>query len=68
MASLHVEDGFSESNENSSKDLADAVFCFGEYRFMVSRDKYRQWQEDMRQEVGFTNSEQMDEIRRRLKL
>jgi hypothetical protein len=62
-----LEDGFSETG-NASDDLADTNFTFGQYRFEVDRETYLDWQEKLRQKVGFDNPAAEAEIRKRLKL
>lgn len=62
-----LEDGFSETG-NASDDLADTNFTFGQYRFEVDRETYLDWQEKIRQKVGFDNPAAEAEIRKRLKL
>ena len=40
----------------------------GEYRFAIDREQYLQWQEKMRQSVGFDENSVIAEIRRRLQV
>jgi hypothetical protein len=64
---LSITDGFSEASEQST-DLADVVFSFGQYRFPVERNVFLQWQENIRQGVGFSDLEVQGEIKKRMKL
>lgn len=67
MEEEELEDGFSEPG-TSSDDLANTKFTFGQYRFDVDRETYLDWQETLRQKVGFDNPAAEAEIRKRLKL
>jgi hypothetical protein len=62
-----LEDGFSDSS-TANQNLADTSFTFGQYRFDVEREAYLDWQEKLRQKVGFDNPAAEAEIRKRLKL
>jgi ParB-like chromosome segregation protein Spo0J len=64
---LSITDGFSETSEQST-GLADVVFSFGQYRFPVERNVFLQWQENIRQAVGFSDLEVQGEIKKRIKL
>jgi len=64
---LSITDGFSEASEQST-GLADVVFSFGQYRFPVERNVFLQWQENIRQGVGFSDLEVQGEIKKRMKL
>ena len=64
---LSITDGFSETSEQST-GLADVVFSFGQYRFPVERNVFLQWQENIRQGVGFSDLEVQGEIKKRMKL
>lgn len=57
-----------EGGGGDGGDLADTAFTFGQYRFTVDRETYLNWQEALRQKVGFDNPAAQKEIRRRLKL
>jgi hypothetical protein len=62
-----LEDGFTDS-ATPNQNLADTSFTFGQYRFDVDRETYLDWQEKLRQKVGFDNPAAEAEIRKRLKL
>lgn len=64
---ISITDGFSETFEQST-GLADIVFSFGQYRFPVERNVFLQWQENIRQGVGFSDLEVQGEIKKRMKL
>lgn len=64
---LPITDGFAEITEQST-GLADVVFSFGQYRFPVERNVFLQWQENIRQTVGFSDLEVQGEIKKRMKL
>ena len=64
---ISITDGFSEASEQST-GLADVVFSFGQYRFPVERNVFLQWQENIRQGVGFSDLEVQGEIKKRMKL
>ena len=64
---LSITDGFSETSEQST-GLTDVVFSFGQYRFPVERNVFLQWQENIRQGVGFSDLEVQGEIKKRMKL
>jgi hypothetical protein len=66
-----VDDGIEgedDVGEEESDDLSDTMFSFGQYRFSCDRNKYLQWQEELRQSVGFDNKSAENEIKRRIGL
>jgi hypothetical protein len=63
-----VQDGCGSSPTRIEVDEADTQATIGEYRFVIPREKYLFWIEELRQDVGFDKQSVIDELRRRLGL
>jgi ParB-like chromosome segregation protein Spo0J len=62
-------DQFDDVDDRSSEIQPQNASCtIGEYRFTINRDRYLQWQEAIRQAVGFSEDDIIAEIERRLEL
>ncbi|MDX2244565.1 MAG: ParB/Srx family N-terminal domain-containing protein [Leptolyngbyaceae cyanobacterium bins.302] len=55
-------------DRNSDIQPQNASCTIGEYRFTLERERYLQWQEAIRQSVGFDEDSIIAEIQRRLEL
>lgn len=60
-----LEDGI-DAGDPISRDPADVACTVGEYRFVIPRQKYLEWQEGIRQNIGFDRVTVTKEILRRL--
>lgn len=58
----------STKTEPPEQQLYDTQATIGEYRFALAREEYTDWLEGIRQESGFSKSEVITEIKRRLGL
>jgi hypothetical protein len=63
-----LQDGCGSSPTRIEVDEADTQATIGEYRFVIPREKYLFWIEELRQTVGFDKQSVIDELRRRLEL
>lgn len=52
----------------TQKNLSDIYIVIGEYRILVERDKYLDWMENIKTEVGFDKISVSKEIKRRLQI
>ncbi|PZV09620.1 MAG: hypothetical protein DCF22_18185 [Leptolyngbya sp.] len=74
LASLAKEeddpfDDFQDSSDRTADIKPQNASCtIGEYRFSLEREQYLQWQEQLRQTVGFDENSIIAEIQRRLEL
>lgn len=59
---------FREPNKVFSDKDVGTFFVCGEYRMYLSRDQFTKWRENLQLSAGFSNKDQIDEIRRRIGL
>ena len=57
-----------ESKEEKEPEEAQVVVMVGEYRVVVTPERYKNWQEDIREVAGFERSAIIKEIENRLKI
>lgn len=62
------EDGISGASQGNEIKPANIQATIGQYRFTIDRQAYLDWQEGLRQKVGFHDSDVIAEIRRLLGL
>ena len=62
-----LEDG-ATTNSSTELNLADTTCSIGEYRFTIERSTFLEWQEKLRQEIGFDRPTIIVELRKRLAL
>ena len=62
------DDGISATDGSDQLDEADTMVVVGGYRFKLSREEYMPWKDQIREEVGYEDSDVTEEIKRRLGL
>ena len=72
LAELHramenLEDGFDSDGEKDIEE-ADTRATIGAYNFTIERERYLEWMEEIKQQVGFDKEHIIAELQRRLGL
>jgi hypothetical protein len=63
-----IEESKNLNMEEEIKGLSNVAMTLGEYRFMVDRDKYIKFIDDIKSVVGFDKASVINEIKRRLEI
>lgn len=68
QASLEeLEDGFGEDEDGNTEE-ADTTARIGSYTFTIERERYLEWLEAIKQDVGFEKKDVIEELQKRLGL